>query len=344
MAQQLTRLRSSKERCGVPDLQPSAKIRPERIPRGKVIERTRELMELTIDFIEHPLFELADGIKQVQALRPVSLNATAETTRTGPGLAFVSGLVQTPLLTPEEERFWFTWMNFLKSRAERNRRLLDLSRLKTSLLEHIDADLNEAIRVRNHIVESNLRLVVSLARKFSNSLEQMSDLISEGSAPLIRSVELFDISLGNRFSTYCTWAVRNQMLRYLKRIRSLPPGSSNEGDSHLENLPDERTSEEVDASANQIRVNVLNRLLASLSEREKSVIKARFGLDGHARGQTLAQISTQIGLSKERTRQIVSTSLSKLRSEIRVEDLARLGLSEESDVLKINTETPTSRI
>ena len=123
----------------------------------QLIEQTRQLMERTIEFVAHPAFECADGLKQVQSLRPASLDKPQEFTRAAPGLAFVSGMVQTPLLTPDEERYWFTWMNFLKSRAEHNRHLLDLSHPNHSRVVQIHEDLNEALRVRNHIVQGNLR-------------------------------------------------------------------------------------------------------------------------------------------------------------------------------------------
>ena len=168
---------------------------------AELIERTRKLMERTIDFVSDTEFDRTDILETLHAMRPETLDEPPEPTRAEPGLSFVTGFVQSPLLTLEEEKYLFAWMNFLKSRAERNRRLLDLSHPDASLVDRINADLDEALRVRNHIVRGNLRLVVSVARKISGSLEQLSDLIGEGMTPLIRSVELFDVGLGNRFST-----------------------------------------------------------------------------------------------------------------------------------------------
>jgi len=299
-----------------------------------LIELTRRLMERTIEFVSDAAFDRPDVVKKIRAMRTSSLDEPQTTRRirrptplarqmqsappaianARPGIAFVTGLVQAPLLSPEEERYCFTWMNFLKSRAERNRRLLDLRHPDSSLVDRIHADLEESLRVRNHIVQANLRLIVSVARKLSGSLEQMSDLISEGMTPLIRSVELFDVGLGNRFSTYATWAVRNQMLRWLKRVRSSPEISPGEDAPSLENLPDKRPSTDSADSASQLRMDAVHRLLSSLSERERSVLMARFGLEGQPHGQSLADIARQMGLSKERVRQIVLLSLSKLRS------------------------------
>jgi RNA polymerase primary sigma factor len=185
-------------------------------------------------------------------------------------------------------------------------------------------DLKEATETRNHIVQANLRLIVALARKLTISLEQMSDLISEGTTPLIRSVELFDISLGNRFSTYATWAVRNQMLRWLKRVRNSPERCLGEDAPAWETLPDRRREIEIPDVAHDARVAAVRRLLASLSERERQVLTARFALEGQPCGQSLADIAGQMGLSKERVRQIAMTTLTKLRECISVEEFESL--------------------
>ena len=280
----------------------------------ELIEQTRQLMERTIEFVPHADFERKDVLTVMRGIRPESLDLPAAAIRSEPGVAFVSGLVQAPLLTADEERYLFTWMNYLKFRAERNRRKLDLSHPDQALVQRIQADLTEANATRNHIVQGNLRLIVALAKKLTVSLEQMSDLISEGMAPLIRSVELFDISLGNRFSTYATWAVRNQMLRWLKRSRNFPEHCPGEDAPSLESLPDRRSVTEVSESAQDQRLAAVRRLLASLSDRERQIVTARFALEGQPDGQSLADIAAQMGLSKERVRQIALSSLSKLRS------------------------------
>jgi len=281
-------------------------------------------MEQTIEFVPNPIFNAANAEKLVEAIRPCSLDAPPEFTPAQEGLAFVSGLVQTPLLTPEEERYWFTRMNFLKSRAEANRRLLDLNKPSWTSVRRIKRDLAEALRVRNHIVQGNVRLIVSLARKLSDSLELMSDLIGEGMIPMIRSVELFDIGLGNRFSTYATWAVRNQMLRILKRMRASQESSLGENAPSLENLPDTRSPGESDETVPRQRVAAIGRLLTLLSDRERVAVVARFGLDGHPRGQSFSEIAALMGLSKERVRQVVLTALEKLREQMSDDELESL--------------------
>ena len=281
-------------------------------------------MERTIEFVPHADFERADVIQVMQKLRPGSLDKPPVYSRTEPGVAFVAGLVQAPLLTHDEERYWFTWMNFLKFRAERNRRLLDLSHPDRKLVTRIEADIDEALRARNHIVQGNVRLIIALAKKLTGSLEEMSDLISEGMSPIIRAVELFDISLGNRFSTYATWAVRNQMLRYLKRSRSVLDVSSGEESSSLENLPDRESATITTEAAQEMRMGAVRRLLSSLSEREREIVTARFALEGQPSGQSLADIAGRVGLSKERVRQIAMNSLLKLRESMSYDEFEAL--------------------
>ena len=198
-------------------------------------------------------------------------------------------------------------------------------RRDASVWQRVTAE-HRRIDVRNRIVRSNLRLVVALSKKLSavkqaGAIDQMSELISEGTLPLIRSVELFDISLGNRFSTYATWAVRNQMFRFLKRRQSRFDSAVGEDDRWASRLVDDRVYPEDDERQAAHHVEVLQRLLSQLSERERIVVAARFGLDGQPQGQSLHDIAIQMGLSKERVRQIVIASLEKLQGFAQVGEI-----------------------
>ena len=286
-------------------------------PSQQLLARVRDWVEREIAFIDHPLFHEAKPVATLAALRPVSLDEALPPAKLEPGLAFVAGMVEMPLLSLDEERYLFAWMNFLKRRAERNRQRLSLNRPDEALVEQIESDLRDSIAVRNRIAQSNLRLVVALSKKLSaakqaGALDQMSELISEGTLPLIRSVELFDVSLGNRFSTYATWAVRNQMFRFLKRRQSLIDSAGGHDDLWMNRLVDDRAVPEDDERLATQRGELVQRLLSQLSERERIVIASRFGLDGHPQGQSLNDIAQQLGLSKERVRQIVIASLEKL--------------------------------
>lgn len=277
-----------------------------------LLGRVRDWVEREIAYVDNAEFSAAGAARRLAATRPSSLDQS-ETAPSEPTVAFVSGMVDAPLLTPEEEIYLFKWMNFLKFRAEQGRQRLSLNSPDEALLDQIEADIAESIAVRNRIIASNLRLVVALARKLSTSLDQMSELVAEATVPLIRSVELFDIGLGNRFSTYATWAVRNHMLRCLKRRQSAVDRCGGCDQTMLEQMPDERTNPDEQLRTAEQHTTAVLQLLETLSERERLVITARFGLDGQPRGQSLQDIAARIGLSKERVRQIALSALGKLQ-------------------------------
>ena len=282
--------------------------------RANLIERTRRWMEQSIEFVNHPYF----GKKSAeQFVAPHDLQRSSSDQRSvSQGIAFVSSLVRCSQFAVEDEKQLFLRMNYLKWRAERARRKLNLNSLRASRLDQIEMDLDEAQRIRNQIVQGNLRLVVSVASKLTTSLQRMSELISEGMLPLIRAVELFDISQGNRFSTYATWAVRNQMIRLLKRDRSrseLQPAEISEVlPWYCINPEDSKTTEE----SQSLMIAQIRKQLSHLSSRDRQIVESRFGLDGHPAGQSLSEISQQFDLCKERVRQILNRSMAQIRNAI----------------------------
>ena len=286
-----------------------------------LLARVRDWVEREIAYVDNPEFAKSGAVGRLMASRPNSLDS-AEVTHSEPAIAFVSGMVDAPLLTPDEEVYLFKWMNFLKYRAEQGRQRLSLNSPDEELLVQIEADVAESVAVRNRIVASNLRLVVALGRKLSTSMDQMSELVAEATVPLIRSVELFDIGLGNRFSTYATWAVRNHMLRCLKRRQTAVERCVGRDQTMLDQMPDERTDPDEQLRTAEQRAESVLRLLESLNERERLVITARFGLDGQPRGQSLQDIAARIGLSKERVRQIALSAIGKLQGLAKSADIA----------------------
>ena len=154
----------------------------------ELLALVRDWVEREITFVDHPAFSVSDAAARLQKQRPASLDEPAKPAGSEPGLAFVSGMVDAPLLTPDEEVYLFTWMNFLKYRADQLRQRLDLNCPDGSLVDRIEADLHEAVAVRNRIVASNMRLVVALAGKLADGVDEMSELISEATVPLFRAV------------------------------------------------------------------------------------------------------------------------------------------------------------
>ncbi len=166
---------------------------------------------------------------------------------------------------------------------------------------------------RQRIVLANTRLVVSLARSFVLPTLSFDELMTAGLEPLVRAVDLFDVSRGFRFSTYATWAVRNHLLRLRKRRQRDQSRFRTGEEAVLDELQQSReTRGEANERLDEIE-KVVPDLLDLLDERDRVIVEARFGLNGHDGGQTYAQIGELVGLSKERTRQLANRAIERLR-------------------------------
>ena len=101
-------------------------------------------------------------------------------------------LYDLPLLRPEQERYLFRQYNYLKYRADRLRKKLDLNHIRSAQLRQTERILAQAEAVKNRIIRANLRLVVSIAKKHAGGPMTLFELISDGNVSLMRAVEKFD--------------------------------------------------------------------------------------------------------------------------------------------------------
>ncbi len=232
-----------------------------------------------------------------------------------------SQMYSVPLLEKEQETILFRGMNYLKYRAASLRETLDLDAPCIGTIDRIKQKLKDAQRLRDYIIQANVRLVVSIAKGLTDRANSFDDLVSDGQLPLIRAVEIFDVDRGNRFSTYGTWAVRNFLFRSTKKRRKYRTTFLSGVESAAIGLSDYRSVQRSHESFHYTVQGVLNKVLDSLDEREQLILKRRFGLHQSGVPQKFREIAEDLGVSTERVRQLTIRSLKRIREAAEEQNL-----------------------
>ncbi|MDR1484714.1 MAG: sigma-70 family RNA polymerase sigma factor [Planctomycetaceae bacterium] len=228
-------------------------------------------------------------------------------------LPYISNLYKIPLLSSEQEVHLFRKMNYIKYKAAQLRAKHDAAHPKAVLMTRIEELHGMANAVKNEIVAANLRLVVSIAKRHVGACCTFFDLVSDGNLSLLRAVEKFDYSRGNRFSTYATWAITRNYARTIPDEKRHRDRYHLNEDELLEKAIDRRSDLQLLERYQVEREQQVDMLLNTLNEREQRIIVSRFGI-GHTKSPlTLNEVGVEIGITKERVRQIEARALAKLR-------------------------------
>jgi DNA-directed RNA polymerase sigma subunit (sigma70/sigma32) len=183
--------------------------------------RAVRILELPLDCIGKEQFDRLRSEKDDREILrpPPESDLPTKKSRVPGGMpAYLASLYEVPLLTREQEAHLFLKMNYLKYKAGRLRDTLDMNRPKSRLVGQIEKLYDESVATKNQIVRANLRLVVSIAKRYGGPAADFFELVSDGNLSLLRAVEKFDVSRGNRFSTYATWAIMKNFARSIPAV------------------------------------------------------------------------------------------------------------------------------
>ena len=281
---------------------------------------------------------------------------------------YLTDIGQYPLLTKEDE---VRLAQKIEKGVEAREKLStseELTAKEKSDLKRLDRN---GARAEKKFVQSNLRLVVSIAKKYQASGLPLLDLIQEGNLGLMHAVEKFDWRKGFKFSTYATWWIRQaitrgiantgrtirlpvhagdtlarlqkartrlelkygrpatmtelaadvempedkitEALRFANEPLSLSEPLREDGDAELGDVVEDRgAASPFEVAATSLLPDEIARLLAPLDEREREILKLRFGLD-RGEPRTLEEVGEHFNLTRERIRQIEARAMSKLR-------------------------------
>ncbi|MCP4250163.1 MAG: sigma-70 family RNA polymerase sigma factor [bacterium] len=274
----------------------------------------RQLKETRIAYIASDEFAAPGAEASILGLEPPAPESRGSGPRVPKDLpAYLRSLYDIPLLSGEQERDLFRRYNFLKYRAVTVLAEIDECEVTADQLAEVQRLLTDADRVKNRIIQANLRLVVSIAKRHVNGrAPNFFEVISDGNISLMRAVENFDYARGNKFSTYATWAVVKNYARTIPENHYRYARYVTGQDEVLEAAPDHRAAE-VSTEADENVQEILAAGLAELDDRERVIVTEHFGLFGRSAAQTLEQLGNHFGVTKERIRQIEKRALTKLQ-------------------------------
>ena len=241
---------------------------------------------------------------------------------------------QQVILTGAEERILFHQFNYARYRVWKVQMEIKESPSRKPTPDQAETILRWhrlAERIREQIAETNLALVLAMAKRTRMSEVDFADLVSEGNMALLRAVDKFDAGRGFKFSTYACRAILKAFSRQGMKLSKYRQRFPTDFDPKLEKsnyLETKRANFEKDA-AEEVREIVLNNR-ADLTSVERTVIEHRFGLESDTgeKPMTLEQVGQIIGVTKERVRQIQNKAMEKIRVEL---ESMFLGTEDESE-------------
>jgi len=314
--------------------------------RPDQLRTLRRLLGEKYEYVDHPLFALPDDEAYEEVFEKPDLLPLPNVdwyvglmdprTSTAP-ITSVPKSSGSVLLTAAQERVLFSQFNFCRREVCRRRDALGpgadpvMVQRESGVREMLDW-YARADQLRTQIANTNLALVLAMAKRVRIHPGDFADLISEGNMALLRAADKFDVSRGFKFSTYACRAIlkafSRQGIKMTKHRQMFPV----DFDPKFErsNHQSEKNAEHEDDCADEVG-RIVNENLADLSDMERKVVAARFNVGpdaaerraaGNLRPLTLDQVGKMIGVTKERVRQIQNQAMEKIRTTLE-EDFLR---------------------
>jgi len=287
----------------------------------------QQIMSGEQDFIPSPAFEEANAEAAIYEDAPDV--PKPDTSWYHPVMDDLSGTrtrtvksTQQVILTGAQEKILFHQFNYARFRIKRIQDVVWKTDARTPSPDEAQEILKwyrVADRIREQIAETNLALVLAMAKRTRMSEVDFADLVSEGNMALLRAVDKFDAGRGYKFSTYACRAILKAFSRQGMKLSKYRQRFPTDFDPKLERsnfLEVKRNTFEKDAAEEVKRIVIENR--ADLSEVERTVVEHRFGLETGEldKPMTLEQVGQIIGVTKERVRQIQNKAMEKIRLQL----------------------------
>lgn len=290
-------------------------------------ERSRRLFEEKLDYMDSPEFHTDRCEEAIFGDPPAYDEKKRKVQKAPPGLPpYLASLYSVPLLNREQEQYWFRKMNYLKFKASELRSEIDETRPRVREMEKVERLVDEATEIKNFLIRSNLRLVVSIAKKHIQPGRNFFEMVSDGNMSLIRAIEKFDYTQGNKFSTYASWAIMKNFARSIPQEYKVLDRYRTGLDEVFMVKHEQRGSEFAEQRTNGEQRDAIEGILGELEERERAILTHRYGLVRGSEPETLEQVGQRFGVTKERIRQIEKRALSKARKFAEAEKIDIPGL------------------
>jgi len=294
--------------------------------------RAKVLLAKRIEFVDSAEFSEAVAFERILS-EPIDSLIPASSKGIGPSTLgkgtlseYLEALKDSVSLNRESEVELFRRYNYLKYLVFSNRSKIKLNRISGRQITELEGYLSEAEKIKTTLIEANLRLVVSIANKHAGGGLTLQDLVSEGNFAMMRAVEKFNYSRGFRFATYASWAIAKDFARRIPAESARLDKAATDSMAHIQR--DLRTTSAASVvDVERARKSLVEAIREELDEREQYIIIYHYGLTGtliRKDKKTLQQIGKDLGLTKERVRQLELLALQKLKQLLSIEEFELL--------------------